>query len=158
MMAKRQVARSLEEVMMPSTLSLVKLALESTFHELGKENAANNFAHGHYTIDKKIADNCIGLQGFLVFNVVGGGTGSGLGSLLLELQPVDYGKKSKLSFTVDPFPQVSTSVVEPYNSVLSPHSLLEHTDVAILLDNEAITTSAGALWTLIDPPTPILTA
>jgi len=29
-------------------------------------------------------------------------------------------------------------VVEPYNSVLSTHSLLEHTDVDIILDNEAI--------------------
>ena len=34
--------------------------------------------------------------------------------------------------------QVSTAVVEPYNSVLSTHSLLEHTDVACMLDNEAI--------------------
>merc|ERR1712060_986813 len=33
--------------------------------------------------------------------------------------------------------QVSTAVVEPYNSVLSTHSLLEHTDVAVMLDNEA---------------------
>eukprot|EP00253_Pinus_taeda_P001778 PITA_01778 len=33
---------------------------------------------------------------------------------------------------------VSTSVVEPYNNVLSTHSLLEHTDVVLLLDNEAI--------------------
>ncbi|VAI01934.1 unnamed protein product [Triticum turgidum subsp. durum] len=75
----------------------------------GKEDAANNFARGHYTIGKeivdlcldrirKLADNCTGLQGFLVFN----------------------------------------AVVEPYNSVLSTHSLLEHTDVAVLLDNEAI--------------------
>ncbi|KAI3897051.1 hypothetical protein MKW92_052038 [Papaver armeniacum] len=116
----------------------------------GKEDAANNFARGHYTIGKeivdlcldrirKLADNCTGLQGFLVFNaVVGGGTGSGLGSLLLERLSVDYGKKSKLGFTVYPSPQVSTSVVEPYNSVLSTHSLLEHTDVAVLLDNEAI--------------------
>ncbi|KAI6689177.1 hypothetical protein NL676_026005 [Syzygium grande] len=115
----------------------------------GKEDAANNFARGHYTIGKeivdlcldrirKLADNCTGLQGFLVFNSVGGGTGSGLGSLLLERLSVDYGKKSKLSFTVYPSPQVSTSVVEPYNSVLSTHSLLEHTDVAVLLDNEAI--------------------
>ncbi|CAH1450474.1 unnamed protein product [Lactuca virosa] len=115
----------------------------------GKEDAANNFARGHYTIGKeivdlcldrirKLADNCTGLQGFLVFNAVGGGTGSGLGSLLLERLSVDYGKKSKLGFTVYPSPQVSTSVVEPYNNVLSTHSLLEHTDVAILLDNEAI--------------------
>ena len=28
--------------------------------------------------------------------------------------------------------------MEPYNSVLSTHSLLEHTDVAFMLDNEAI--------------------
>ncbi|KAJ6833045.1 tubulin alpha chain-like [Iris pallida] len=63
---------------------------------------------------------------------------SGLGSLLLERLSVDYGKKSKLGFTVNPSPQLSTSIVEPYNSVLSTHSLLEHTDVAILLDNEAI--------------------
>lgn len=69
---------------------------------------------------------------------MGGGTGSGLGSLLLERLSVDYGKKSKLGFNVYPSPQVSTSVVEPYNSVLSSHSLLEHTDVAVLLDNEAI--------------------
>jgi tubulin alpha len=34
--------------------------------------------------------------------------------------------------------QVSTAVVEPYNSVLSTHSLIEHTDVSVLLDNEAI--------------------
>ena len=115
----------------------------------GKEDAANNFARGHYTIGKeivdlcldrirKLADNCTGLQGFLVFNAVGGGTGSGLGSLLLERLSVDYGKKSKLGFTVYPSPQVSTAVVEPYNSVLSTHSLLEHTDVAIMLDNEAV--------------------
>lgn len=105
-----------------------------------------------------------------MFNAVGGGTGSGLGSLLLERLSVDFGKKSKLGFTIYPSPQVllpqilifvltemwvllqiyitfkllffwfqvSTAVVEPYNSVLSTHSLLEHTDVVVLLDNEAI--------------------
>lgn len=39
---------------------------------------------------------------------------------------------------VYPSPQVSTSVVEPYYRVFSTHSLLEHTDVIVLLDNEAI--------------------
>ena len=87
---------------------------------------------------RKLADNCTGLQGFLIFHAVGGGTGSGFGSLLLERLSVDYGKKSKLDFTVYPSPQVSTAVVEPYNSILSTHSLLEHTDVAVMLDNEAI--------------------
>ena len=73
----------------------------------------------------------------MVFNAVGGGTGSGFWSLLLERLSVDYGKKSKLGFTVYPSPKISTAVVEPYNSVLSTHSLLEHTDVAVILDNEA---------------------
>jgi len=115
----------------------------------GKEDAANNYARGHYTIGKdkvdlaldrirRLTDACTGLQGFLVFHSVGGGTGTGLGSLLLERLSVDYGKKSKLGFTIYPSPQVSTAVVEPYNSVLSTHSLLEHTDVAVMLDNEAI--------------------
>jgi tubulin alpha len=115
----------------------------------GKEDAANNYARGHYTIGKemvdlaldrirRLADACSGLQGFLVFNAVGGGTGSGFCSLLLERLSVDYGKKPKLNFCVYPCPQVSTAVVEPYNSVLSTHSLLEHTDVAFMMDNEAL--------------------
>jgi tubulin alpha len=115
----------------------------------GKEDAANNYARGHYTVGKEIVDLCLdrvrkltdactGLQGFLVFSAVGGGTGSGLGALLLERLSVDYGKKPKLGFTVYPSPQVSTAVVEPYNSVLSTHALLEHTDVCVILDNEAV--------------------
>ncbi|KAH7297757.1 hypothetical protein KP509_25G010900 [Ceratopteris richardii] len=111
----------------------------------GKEDAANNFASiGKEIVDlcldriRKLADNCTGLQGFLVFHAVGGGTGSGLGSLLLERLSVDYGKKSKLGFTIYPSPQVSTSVVEPYNSVLSTHSLLEHTDVSIFWTSRSV--------------------
>jgi len=58
--------------------------------------------------------------------------------LLLERLSVDYGKKSKLGFNIFPSPQVSTAVVEPYNTVLSTHALLEHEDVSVMLDNEAI--------------------
>jgi len=115
----------------------------------GKEDAANNYARGHYTVGKemvdqvldrirKLADNCTGLQGFLLFHATGGGTGSGFGSLLLERLSVDYGRKSKLSFAISPSPQVSTAVVEPYNSVLSTHALLEHTECTFCLDNEAL--------------------
>ena len=32
--------------------------------------------------------------------------------------------------------QVSTAIVEPYNSVLLTHTALEHTDVAFLVDNQ----------------------
>ncbi|KAK2086269.1 hypothetical protein P7K49_035694 [Saguinus oedipus] len=57
-----------------------------------------------------------------------GGTGSGLTSLLMEQLSVDYGKKLKLEFAIYPVPQVSTAVVEPYNSILTTHTTLGHSD------------------------------
>ena len=113
----------------------------------GKEDAANNYARGRYTVGKeiidlvldrirKLSDQCSGLLGFFVFHSFGGGTGSGLSpflpcneidgvhhrsgftSLLIERLAVDYGKKSKLEFAVYPAPRIATAVVEPYNSIL----------------------------------------
>ena len=96
----------------------------------GKEDAANNFARGKYTVGRdisdlcldkirKLADSCTNLQGFMIFHSTGGGTGSGLASLLTEKLSADYGKKCKMNFCVTPSPQISTATVEPYNSVLS---------------------------------------
>ena len=115
----------------------------------GKEDAANNYARGHYTVGKELIDNvsaqieklteaCGGLQGFLIFHSFGGGTGSGFTSLLMERLSMEYGKKSKLEFAVYPAPTISTAVVEPYNSILTTHTTLEHSDCAFMVDNEAI--------------------
>merc|ERR1719195_1284045 len=115
----------------------------------GKEDAANNFARGHYTVGKeildtvndrlrKLVDNSKNVQGFIVNHAVGGGTGSGLGALILERIAVDYRKKSKIGFEVYPAPNLSTCIVEPYNAMLSTHWLLDHTEVSLMLDNEAI--------------------
>ncbi|KAF2897116.1 hypothetical protein ILUMI_09062, partial [Ignelater luminosus] len=82
----------------------------------GKEDAANNYARGHYSIGKemieivmerlyKLAEQCCGLQGFFVFHSFGGGTGSGFTSLLMQKLSQDFGKKSKLEFVVYPAPQ-----------------------------------------------------
>ncbi|XP_034242169.1 tubulin alpha chain-like [Thrips palmi] len=114
----------------------------------GKEDAANNYARGHYTVGKeivdtvldrirKVSDQCSGLQGFLIFHSFGGGTGSGFSSLLMERLSVDYGKKSKLQFSIYPAPQIATAVVEPYNTVLATHTTLEHSDCTFMVDNEA---------------------
>ena len=101
----------------------------------GKEDAANNYARGHYTIGKemidvtmdklrKTAEVCSGLQGFVLFHSFGGGTGSGFGSLLMEKLSVEYGKKSKLGFSIYPAPHIATAIVEPYNSILYTHTTL----------------------------------
>ncbi|PIO75017.1 tubulin/FtsZ family protein [Teladorsagia circumcincta] len=77
-------------------------------------------------------------RGFLVFHSFGGGTGSGFLSLLMERLSTEYGKKPKLEFAIYPAPQISTSMVEPYNSILMTHTTLEHSDCSFMADNEAI--------------------
>jgi tubulin alpha len=121
-------------------------------HISGKEDAAGNYARGYYTLGKEIvdqcmdrirtlADDCDDLQGFFVLSSIGGGTGSGLGSLLLERLSADYAKKTKVSLSVFPSSELSTAVTEPYNSVLALHKLLEHTDVSVVFDNNALYSS-----------------
>jgi len=56
----------------------------------------------------------------------------------LERLAVDFRKKSKIGFELYPSPNISTCIVEPYNGLLSTHWLLDHTDVSLVLDNEAI--------------------
>lgn len=80
--------------------------------------------------------NC--LQGYLLFNSFGGGTGSGFTALLLERLHNDYAKALNLQFSVYPAPQISTAVVEPYNSVLTTHSTMDYANVTFMFDNEAL--------------------
>jgi len=150
----KHVPRALYVDLEPSVVDEVRTSkFRNLFHPeqliSGKEDAANNYARGHYTVGKeivdlvvdrlrKITDGCSGLQGFLVFHSFGGGTGSGFTSLLMERLSVDYGKKSKLEFAVYPAPKISTAVVEPYNAILTTHTTLEHSDCAFMVDNEAI--------------------
>ena len=152
--AGKHVPRAIFVDLEPSVIDEVRTGTyRQLFHPeqlmSGKEDAANNYARGHYTIGKeivdlvldrirKLADQCSGLQGFLLFHSFGGGTGSGFTSLLMERLSVDYGKKSKLEFSIYPAPQVATAVVEPYNSILTTHTTLEHSDCAFMVDNEAI--------------------
>ena len=74
----------------------------------------------------------------MIFHSFGGGTGSGFASLLMERLSIDYGKKSKLAFSIYPAPQIATAIVEPYNAILHTHTTLEHVDVSFLVDNQAI--------------------
>jgi len=115
----------------------------------GEEDAASIYARGHYTVGKelidqvmnqirKMADQCTGLQGFLITHSFGGGTGSGFTSLLMERLSVDYGKKTKMEFSIYPAPVLSTSILEPYNSVLTTSKSLDYSDINFLVGNEAM--------------------
>ncbi|XP_060038352.1 tubulin beta-1 chain isoform X4 [Erinaceus europaeus] len=76
--------------------------------------------------------------GFQVVHSLGGGTGSGMGTLLMNKIREEYPDRIMNSFSVMPSPKVSDTVVEPYNAVLSLHQLLENADACFCIDNEAL--------------------
>merc|ERR1712157_225352 len=115
----------------------------------GSNGAGNNWAKGHYTegaeqveavLDRGRVEMeaCEAAQGFQLFHSLGGGTGSGMGTLLLLKIRDAYPDRILNTFSVYPSPKVSDTVVEPYNAVLSSHQLLENADETFIIDNEAL--------------------
>lgn len=78
------------------------------------------------------------MTGFQICHSLGGGTGSGMGTLLISKIREEYPDRMMLTFSVFPSPKVSDTVVEPYNATLSVHQLVENADECMVLDNEAL--------------------
>lgn len=115
----------------------------------GDNGAGNNWAKGHYTegaemvdsvldVVRKEAESADCLQGFQLTHSLGGGTGSGLGTLLLSKIREEFPDRMMCTFSVVPSPKVSDTVVEPYNATLSVHQLVENADEVFCIDNEAL--------------------
>ncbi|XP_071376935.1 tubulin beta-4B chain-like isoform X9 [Centroberyx affinis] len=115
----------------------------------GQSGAGNNWAKGHYTegaelvdsvldVVRKEAESCECLQGFQLTHSLGGGTGSGMGTLLISKIREEYPDRIMNTFSVVPSPKVSDTVVEPYNATLSVHQLVENTDETFIGNSTAI--------------------
>ncbi|KAF7327387.1 Tubulin beta chain [Mycena kentingensis (nom. inval.)] len=115
----------------------------------GQSGAGNNWAKGFYTEGaeliesisdalRKESEKCDVLQGFQLIHSIGGGTGSGLGCLLLTKMREEYPDRMLATFSILPSPKVSETVVEPYNAMLSAHQLVDNGDLTICIDNEAL--------------------
>ena len=63
----------------------------------------------------------IDFVGFQVCHSLGGGTGSGMRTLLISKIREEYPDSMMLTFSVFPSPKVSDTIVEPYNATLSVH-------------------------------------
>nr|XP_057937425.1 tubulin beta chain-like isoform X2 [Doryrhamphus excisus] len=98
----------------------------------GKSGAANNWAKGHYTdgadmvdsvvdVVRKESESCDCLQGFQLTHSLGGGTGSGMGTLLINKIREEYPDRIINTFSVVPSPK-----------------LVENTDQTYCIDNEAL--------------------
>lgn len=86
----------------------------------GAGGAGNNWAKGHYTdgaeliepimeVVRQECESCECMQGFQLCHSMGGGTGSGLGTLLLGKLREEYPDKMLCTFSVYPSPKVSCS-------------------------------------------------
>ncbi|KAH8977478.1 beta-tubulin 2 [Lactarius hatsudake] len=81
---------------------------------------------------RKQSEPCDALQGFQIIHSLGGGTGAGLGSLLLSKLREEYPDRI-LAYVFN------LAVAKgPYNALLSVHQLVENSDMTICIDNEAL--------------------
>ena len=69
----------------------------------------------------------------MLMHSIAGGTGSGLGSFLLERLNDKFPKKLIQTYSVFPNAQEGDVVVQPYNSVLTTHTTLEHSDCSFMV-------------------------
>ncbi|KAH8930736.1 gamma tubulin [Atractiella rhizophila] len=111
--------------------------------------AGNNWAAGYSAAEKiyeevmemidREADGSDSLEGFMLLHSIAGGTGSGLGSHILERLSDRYPKKLIQTYSIFPNNLEGIDVVvQPYNSLLTLRRLTEHADSVVVLDNAAL--------------------
>jgi len=120
------------------------------YYIVGTEDSGCNYAKGYYvngprlidqimaTIERRLEQNPY-VDGILLFHSVGGGTGSGLGTLLLErLRSSDLSFGALATVTVLPSAKMQENVVEPYNPVLALPKIADLADMCLVVDNEGL--------------------
>uniref|UniRef100_A0A8C0JDM7 Tubulin epsilon 1 n=1 Tax=Chelonoidis abingdonii TaxID=106734 RepID=A0A8C0JDM7_CHEAB len=108
--------------------------------------SGNNWAVGHklygyqyreHIVEKlrRTAEHCDCLQCFFVIHSMGGGTGSGLGTFVLNVLEDEF--PDVYRFVTSVYPSGEDDVVtSPYNSVLAMKELNEHADCVLPIENE----------------------
>lgn len=151
---KKYVPRAVAVDLEPATLDSIRSGPLGHIYRpdnliAGQSGAGNNWAKGFYTegaelmesvmdVIRREAEQADSLQGFQLAHSLGGGTGSGLGTLLLTRIREEYPDRMLSTYSVLPSPKVSETVTEPYNAVLSFNQLVDHADATYCLDNEAL--------------------
>ncbi|KAG8916082.1 gamma-tubulin [Tulasnella sp. 417] len=147
----RAILVDLEPRVVNSILSSSHAALynpENIFVSKDGGGAGNNWAMGysagekHYEeimemVDRE-AEGSDSLEGFMLMHSIAGGTGSGLGSFLLERLNDKFPKKLIQTYSVFPN-NTADVVVQPYNSLLAMKRLANHADSVVVVDNSALT-------------------
>ncbi|CAL6001559.1 Alpha-tubulin [Hexamita inflata] len=82
---------------------------------------------------RKQAEDCQSLQGFMIYRSISGGTGSGLGSAILEYLSDQFVNKSKIEIVVRDQLDDGEQAID--NTVLAAHSMLQHSDCSFMINN-----------------------
>ncbi|XP_025896493.1 tubulin epsilon chain [Nothoprocta perdicaria] len=110
--------------------------------------SGNNWAVGHKLYGcqyreniveklRKTAEHCDCLQCFFIIHSMGGGTGSGLGTFVLNLLEDEFPEVYR--FVTSVYPSGEDDVItSPYNSVLAMKELNEHADCVLPIENESL--------------------
>lgn len=115
--------------------------------------AGNNWASG-YAQGEGVAESWLELldreaersdhfEGTFLAHSIAGGTGSGLGSFLLEKLHERYPKRLVMTCSVFPSSEADV-VVQPYNALLTLKRLALHADATLVLDNGALHLQAAS--------------
>lgn len=150
----------------PSVIDNIRATSGSLFNPSNlisrSEGAGGNFAVGYLGEGREIlpevmarfeieVDRCDNVGGVIVLQSTGGGTGSGLGSLLIEAIKERHPEFPVLSCAILPSPQVSSVVTEPYNTVFALNTLRRVADACLIFDNEALFQLAHRKWNIESP-------
>ncbi|KAF3482524.1 tubulin gamma chain [Arthroderma uncinatum] len=156
----RYIPRAILIDLEPRVLSAIQNGPYSNIYNpenffIGKDGsgAGNNWAAGYATgesvqeeifdiIDRE-ADGSDSLEGFMLLHSIAGGTGSGLGSYILERMNDRFPKKLIQTYSVFPDTQAADVVVNPYNSLLTMRRLTQNADSVVVLDNGALSRIAA---------------
>ncbi|XP_020863843.1 tubulin epsilon chain isoform X1 [Phascolarctos cinereus] len=86
---------------------------------------------------RQTAEHCDCLQCFFIIHSMGGGTGSGLGTFILNVLEDEFPEVYR--FVTSVFPSGEDDVItSPYNSVLAMKELNEHADCVLPIENESL--------------------
>lgn len=108
--------------------------------------SANNWAYGYVVNGRRLASNVLDVmrkeiekvdrfQGFLLLLSSAGGTGSGIGSRMLELVREEFETKPIVATVVLPF-TFGEVCTQNYNTILTLAKLSDEADLSVLFENE----------------------
>lgn len=164
--ASSYVPRTVMVDLEPSVIQHLKTHSGSLFNPANliakTEGAGGNFAVGYLGAGREVLpeimaridaeiEKCDNVGGLIVLHSTGGGTGSGLGSLIIEAVKEKHPECPVLSCAILPSPQVSSVVTEPYNTVFALNALRRTADACLIFDNEALFELAHRKWNIESP-------